>query len=378
MQQLTIRRAAGNGLAALCALVALALLALPAGAEPALAQRTPTPTPRPRVQPTATPVRTSAPAASPAPAPQAPALPRVAYNEEHPVLAYYYGWWEPEVLDWGAYQPSTRPAPGTRQIADDAGLLRKNIQQAQAAGVDGFIANRIQDMARLMDVGGSADFRATYQVDGNGDIAGQLGQFYQYVNSPAMVRYQGRPVLFFWRASVRDNSFWNAMRQQFDPERKVVWLADGDNFAFPAGDAWDGISPYAIAWSPNPVSQIPAWGAKARAQMPGKLYVPPVSPGCDDSSVRAVTCLQNRADGAYYQATLDGALASAPEWGVVVSTWNEWHESTSIEPAVQYGDLYLQLTRAFADRLKSVQAAADVIAPDPALREVVAPAEAGE
>ena len=38
-----------------------------------------------------------------------------------------------------------------------------------------------------------------------------------------------------------------------------------------------------------------------------------------------------------------------------MSTWNEWMESTSIEPSVQYGDLYLQLTRQFADTFKSIQ-----------------------
>ena len=169
-----------------------------------------------------------------------------------------------------------------------------------------------------------------------------------------MVRYQGRPVLFFWRAPNHSNAFWSSMRAQFDPDHQAVWLADGDNFSFPAGDAWDGISPYAIAWSPNPTNQIPAWGNTIASRTPGKLYVPPVSPGCDDSFVRPVTCQQDRQGGAYYQATLDGALAAAPEWAVVVSTWNEWHESTSIEPAVQYGDLYLQLTRQFADVFKAV------------------------
>lgn len=344
----TTNRPFGRGLLATCAALAtLVLLAQPAAAND-VSQRRPNQNQAQRGTTTATPAPLAAPAA-------APSLPRIPYNAEHPVLAYYYGWWEPEVLapGWGVYQPSTLPAPWAMQIADDPNVLRTHIQQAQLAGVDGFITNRITDMARLMEIGGPADFRATYQVDTNGDVAAQLAEFYKYADHPAMVRYQGRPVLFFWRAPSRDNDYWSAMRAQFDPERKAVWLADGDNFAFPAGDAWDGISPYAIAWSPNPASQIPAWGAKAAAQMPGKLYVPPVSPGCDDSSVRAVTCQQDRADGAYYQATLAGALAAAPQWAVVVSTWNEWHESTSIEPSGAYGNLYLQLTRAFADQLKA-------------------------
>jgi hypothetical protein len=86
---------------------------------------------------------------------------------------------------------------------------------------------------------------------------------------------------------------------------------------------------------------------------PDKLWVPPVSPGCDDTHVRAATCVQNRADGSYYQATWDGAMASSPSWAVIVSTFNEWAESTQIEPSVQYGDQYLQITRQNAEVFRS-------------------------
>jgi hypothetical protein len=292
------------------------------------------------------------------------------FDEAHPILAYYYGWWEPVKLTWGLRQPVEMPAPSARQIGDDRNLMQRHIAQARSAGIDGFVVNRLNDLAVMLELGYPSDFRATYQLDGNGGIESQLQSFYRYIDHPAMVRHQGRAVLFFWRASARDNAFWSEMRARFDPDRQVVWLADGDNFAFPAGDAWDGISPYAIAWSRDPASQLPAWGAKARAQMPGKLYVPPVSPGCDDSGVRAATCVQPRRDGAYYQATLQGALASKPEWGVVVSTWNEWMEDTQIEPSIQEGDLYLHLTRGFAQVFKGW--------PEPAMAELIPEEAAAE
>jgi hypothetical protein len=73
--------------------------------------------------------------------------------------------------------------------------------------------------------------------------------------------------------------------------------------------------------------------------------------------VRATTCLRGRADGAYYQATWDGALASNPSWAVIVTTFNEWLETTQIEPSPPYGDQYLQLTRQNADAFKASRAA---------------------
>jgi hypothetical protein len=63
--------------------------------------------------------------------------------------------------------------------------------------------------------------------------------------------------------------------------------------------------------------------------------------------------VQDRADGSYYQATWDGALASNPSWAVMVSTFNEWAESTQIEPSVQFGDQYLQITRLNAETFRA-------------------------
>jgi hypothetical protein len=183
------------------------------------------------------------------------------------------------------------------------------------------------------------------------DVTAQLQAFYQNrINHPAIVRYQGKPVIFFWQASTYDNATWSSIRSQVDPDHTALWIADGDNIGILSGDAWDGISPYAIAWSNNPVGQLSTWSARVQGVAPQKLWIPPVSPGCNDSAARAATCIQDRAGGAYYQSTWDGAVASNPPWAVVVSTFNEWMEATQIEPSVQYGDQYLQITRQNADQ----------------------------
>jgi hypothetical protein len=288
----------------------------------------------------------------------APTAPTFAETntDNHAVLAYYYAWWDPSTFDQTLYR-----APQAYN-SDDPGMIQKHIQEAQAAGIDGFIMSWYgngdrtdRNLGQLLDLGARSGFRATIHFEtphfwGVDDVEAQLRSFYdQHLNHPAMLRYQGRPVIFFWRVSTFDNGTWSAIRNAVDPGHTAIWIADGDNFGVLAGDAWDGISPYAIAWSGNPASQLPAWAAKARAVAPAKLYIPPVSPGCDDTAARAPTCIQDRAGGNYYQATWDGALASNPGWAVTVSTFNEWMESTQIEPSVQYGDQYLQMTRANAD-----------------------------
>ena len=286
----------------------------------------------------------------------------VPYNEAHPVLAYYYGWWEASRLQAGVHHAALGLGSGAapwEQVIDRPELVREHIRLAQRAGVDGFIANRTVDMARLLEIGQQYDFRATVQVDaaaGMGAAEAELREFYRHIDSPAMVRYQGRPVVFFWRAT--DTAQWTALRNRLDPDHVAVWLADGDNFNILRNPAFDGISPYQIAWSPTPETQLPGWGAKAAAVDAGKLYVPPVAPGCNDTPARAATCIQERRDGTYYSRVLHGALASAPQWAVVISTWNEWLEDTQIEPSVEYGDLYLRLTREFAETFKGGMLAA--------------------
>jgi Glycosyl hydrolase family 99 len=278
-------------------------------------------------------------------------------NDSRPVLAYYYALWDPDNFDRTIFQPE-QP-----YNSDDLSVLQRHVQQAQTAGIDGFVMSwhgngdrTDTNLAHILDIGQKAGFRATIHFEtplfwGVDDVVAQLTALYQNrINHPAFLRYQGRPVIFFWQVGMYDNATWSSIRSQVDPNHTAVWIADGDNFGVLGGDAWDGISPYAIAWSGNPAGQLASWAGKAQAAAPGKLWIPPVSPGCNDSAVRSTTCLQDRADGAYYQSTWDGAVATNPQWAVIVSTFNEWMESTQIEPSVQYGNQYLQLTRQNADR----------------------------
>jgi len=288
--------------------------------------------------------------------------PSVAHPADlaHPVLAYYYVWWDPGVFDQTLFQP-LQP-----YNSDDLDVMQRHVNEARSAGIDGFIVDWYGDgdrtdanFAHLLDIANKSGFSATVHFEtphfwGVDDVVAQLHAFYDhYGNNPALLRRGGQPVIFFWQASTFDNATWSSIRSQVDPSHTSVWLADGDSFNILSGDAWDGVSPYAIAWSGNPASQLPRWASVARSVAPDKLWNPVVSPGCNDSAARAATCIQDRAGGAYYQSTWDGALASSPSWAVVVSTFNEWMESTQIEPSQQWGDQYLQLTKQNADMFKA-------------------------
>jgi hypothetical protein len=47
-------------------------------------------------------------------------------------------------------------------------------------------------------------------------------------------------------------------------------------------------------------------------------------------------------------------MAADPHW-VLVTTFNEWHEGSEIEPSLQFGTKYIELTGQFAGRFKSTR-----------------------
>ncbi len=90
----------------------------------------------------------------------------------------------------------------------------------------------------------------------------------------------------------------------------------------------------------------------------GKLKIFTISPGFDDRHLTAgfrqnkkVRCVARRGTKTYeqmQQAAL--ALHPVPDF-VIITSFNEFHENTHIEPSKKFGDTFLRSTRAFKDRL---------------------------
>ena len=80
-----------------------------------------------------------------------------------------------------------------------------------------------------------------------------------------------------------------------------------------------------------------------------KIWVATVQPGYDDTLMRDPGYVLGREDGALYRSTFDAALGSDPQW-VFITSWNEWWEHTHIEPSVNFGHQYLQITGGYAGR----------------------------
>jgi glycoprotein endo-alpha-1,2-mannosidase len=95
-----------------------------------------------------------------------------------------------------------------------------------------------------------------------------------------------------------------------------------------AAARFDGIYTYdVLLWGGDSFSRL-----CSQAHRVGLLCLPSVGPGYDATHATADTRVKSRKDGATYDAMWRSALRSSAD-GVTITSYNEWHEGTQIEPA---------------------------------------------
>ena len=57
-----------------------------------------------------------------------------------------------------------------------------------------------------------------------------------------------------------------------------------------------------------------------------------MAPGFEGTRATSITAIRSRQQGATYDSLWNGAISAAPEI-VTITSYNEWHEGTQIEPA---------------------------------------------
>ena len=83
--------------------------------------------------------------------------------------------------------------------------------------------------------------------------------------------------------------------------------------------------------------------------------IPHALPGYDDTKLRGAERVKfDRRDGGFYRDywKIAAKFVVPDQRLLLITTFNEWHEGTELEPSVEYGDLYLKLTRELAGELR--------------------------
>ncbi len=278
-----------------------------------------------------------------------------------PVLAFYYSWFD--LNTWSSGQAVD--SPSQLYNSADRATIERQVSQAQSAGIDAFIQswygpqlenNQTESNFRiLLEVAESKGFKAAVDFEAQSPfygsdeavINGLATLLATHVHHSAYFRYQGKPVIFFWRQQRFSVERWAAIRAKVDPDHNSYWIAEGVDIAYQA--VFDGHHLYTVAWAGSPSAELAKWSQRvqnyeAKNQV-SRLWVATAMPGYNDTNLpRANRFSVGRRDGAYYRETWAGAVASQPKM-IIVNSFNEWPEGTQFEPSVSYGNLYLDLTR---------------------------------
>lgn len=311
-----------------------------------------------------------------------PAIAVPAHRYPRQVLAFYYPWYGNPTTSgrWFHWQGPSGEAPRQSPALDhpelglydshDPALIAAHMGQAKAAGLTALVVSwwgigSFEDKAlsAILDAAHAAGLRITVyleqQKDGTTGAARDIAYLTKsYAAHAAWLHVRARPVLFLYLQALRDL-----------PARD--WRLAAGN-AFLVGDvspretaafsAWapfmDGIhvyvlAPYVKGMTPAQMTgwadhTYPAW----QRMIGGKLFCATVIPGFDDRRVpdRALPRpTVDRHDGETYRVLWDAAIRHDADW-VVITSFNEWHEGSEIEPSHEYGDRYLSLTAAAARR----------------------------
>jgi hypothetical protein len=324
-----------------CAL--LALLLLPMAWSPSRAETTPT---------VATPTTSEAPNSGACPDRPLGQLDRT------PVLAHFYMWFS--ASSWSRAKTDF-PAVG-RYSSDQISVVRRQVAQARAAGIDGFMVGwRSTDelnsrLGALRGVAAESNFKLgiTYQAqDFNrnrlpvAQVRDDLQQLAAtYADDPVFHVLGPRPVVALsgtWNYSADE---LRSIIEPVEPKLMVLATEKSPQDYERVASVVDGELYY---WS----SADPQTTGKYRDKLLTMsnlvrehcgTWIAPVAPGFDARQIGGKSVVDRR-DGATLRSSWEAALATVPD-AIGVISWNEFSENTYIEPSEKYGTRYLDVLRA--------------------------------
>lgn len=330
------------------------------------------------------------------------------------VHSFYYGWYanvktDGEMLHWshdvlGVDDP--QKFPGGEDIganfypqlgcysSNDESVIRQHLEQCAAAGVGVLVASwwgpdsfEDKNLSLLLDAAAAFDIGIAIHLEpfpGRGAASSREALVYlldRYGAHPAFhrsSRHQNRPVVYIYDSYLTPAEEWSRLLQPdgdlsvrntpYDVVAIGLWVKKDEGQFFLDG-GFDGFYTYFASDGFTYGSTSENWPELSEwACRHGLTFIPCVGPGYIDTRIRPwnSATTRSREDGNYFDRMFQRALDVRP--GIIgITSFNEWHEGTQIEPAVpktiegySYEDFtplppdyYLERTRHWVDIFSS-------------------------
>lgn len=279
------------------------------------------------------------------------------------VVAFYYPWYHSMAIDgnWDHWEDSIHTVPDNISAAfypqlgtysaNDPVAVHQHMKWLRDAGVGvistswwGIGSDSDESVAQLLDIGNMYGIKVAFHIEPFGGRTAYTAKdaviycIDTYGTHPAVFRDSGlgnRMVFFFFASNEIPDAQWAV---NWDSIRGTAHdaIVIGDCFdhnRILAGH-WDGFYNY------FPGQEYTNWNSHASwAQSNNKFMAPPVGVGWNTSAIGGYgppTIERNR--GEYCDTTWNAACNAAKNYSSVryigITSFNEWHEGTQIEPAV--------------------------------------------
>jgi hypothetical protein len=279
----------------------------------------------------------------------------------------YHHWWVPQ--RW-VDEPRNHPYEALLGHYDnvDMDVIRQHIAWAKESGINTFIINFwITDRDQswviphtdiLVDALDQAGLNYFFLVDGWFEFLSAADPIYEiawrvnartapYLNRPGYLKQSDKPVLFFWAASQADCHFFCDLRPAIEGTLGPIFMT---------GDQWNCENPsqcfdlrmdyssYYSACDANDYDcqldhQDHMWQNSSKDRKP---WAPTAMAGYDDHYVRPGNPIVPL-DADFFKKSIKTALKYPQfhddnhKW-LLICSWNEWHEGSSIEPSSDFED----------------------------------------
>jgi hypothetical protein len=266
-----------------------------------------------------------------------------------PVLAYYYQWFSPN--SWNRAKIDY-PLAG-RYSSDDTSIMKKQIDQAKSAGIEGFIVSwkstntNNRRLEALMKVARAADFKLAIIYQGLDfsrnplpvqQIADDFDLFKRRYASDPVFDLFAKPLLIWsgtWSFStsdiervttpLRDSALVLATEKSPEGYQRVARYFDGNAYY------WSSVDPQTNSRYQERLATMASTVHKS-----GGLWIAPFAPGFDARQVGGTQEVARR-DGQTLRMEYNSAVSSSPDALGLIS-WNEFSENTHVEPSERYGN----------------------------------------
>ncbi|MDR3573223.1 MAG: endo-1,3-alpha-glucanase family glycosylhydrolase [Anaerolineaceae bacterium] len=290
-------------------------------------------------------------------------------SDQKMLWAFYYSWYF--LKSWA--DPRLRDRPAIPYVSNDTQAIGRQIDEAKSAGIDGFISSwwgpgDITDriLPDLLSLAHQKNFYIAIYLETLSDqgarspdeILKWLTYFIpKYRDNPAYMKIGGKPVIVVRSSGAIPLSGWqNIFAKLHQQGLDAVYLAMG--YDTTNLDAFYGMHEYGIFNTADLAQlyeqtsrEVHFYSLLAGANQ-ARIWAAAVQPGYDDRLIPGRKGqVQARNNGEFYRMTFQAAIESDPDW-IFITTWNEYPENTYIEPSQNFGDLYLNITRQFAQKWK--------------------------